>query len=75
MAEPRNSIKQAPRSETNRLIKFKRRYDMYNDNFDDQVISKLGKIYRAFAQLKLDVQLNTNNNIYGRKKGAYICAL
>lgn len=64
MAEPRNSIKQAPRSETNRLIKFKRRYDMYNDNFDDQVISKLGKIYRAFAQLKLDVQLNTNNNIY-----------
>jgi len=64
MAEPRNSIKQAPRSETNRLIKFKRRYDMYNDNFDDQVISKLGKIYRAFAQLKLDVQLNTNNNLY-----------
>jgi len=64
MAEPRNSIKQAPRLETNRLIKFKRRYDMYNDNFDDQVISKLGKIYRAFAQLKLDVQLNTNNNLY-----------
>jgi len=37
---------------------------MYNDNYRDQVISKLGQIYRAFAQLKLDVQINDNNNIY-----------
>jgi hypothetical protein len=50
--------------EAQRLTKFKRRYDMYGDNFDGQVISKLGRIYRAFAQLKLDVQLNTNNNLY-----------
>ena len=50
--------------ETNRITKFNRRYKMYNDNFSEQVIHKLGKIYRAFALLKLDVQLNTNNNIY-----------
>ena len=50
--------------ETNRITKFNNRYQMYNDNFRDQVISKLGQIYRAFAVLKLDVQLNTNNNIY-----------
>lgn len=51
-------------TDNTRLDKFKKRYDMYNDNYDNQVIAKLGKIYRAFAQLKLDVQLNTNNNIY-----------
>jgi len=51
-------------TETARLKKFALRYAMYNDNYDNQVISKLGKIYRAFATLKLDVQLNTNNNIY-----------
>jgi hypothetical protein len=37
---------------------------MYNDNYNNQVVSKLGQIYRAFAQLKLDVQINDNNNIY-----------
>ena len=51
-------------NDTARLKKFALRKAMYDDNYDGQVISKLGKIYRAFAQLKLDVQLNTNNNIY-----------
>tara|TARA_R110002020_G_scaffold166393_3_gene354371 strand:+ start:61 stop:1329 length:1269 start_codon:yes stop_codon:yes gene_type:complete len=37
---------------------------MYNDNFRQQVIYKLGKIYRAFKLLNLDVQINDNNNIY-----------
>ena len=49
---------------TNRLKKFALRYSMYNDNYNNQVVSKLGQIYRAFAQLKLDVQINDNNNIY-----------
>jgi len=50
--------------ETARTKKMALRYAMYNDNYDAQVITKLGKIYKAFAQLKLDVQLNTNNNVY-----------
>ena len=37
---------------------------MYDDNYEAQVVTKLGQIYRAFAQLKLDVQINDNNNIY-----------
>ena len=62
---PSNDIRSNKLSgETNRITKFNNRYQMYNDNFRDQVISKLGQIYRAFAALKLDVQLNTNNNIY-----------
>ena len=60
----RNDIRSTLGTAGTRLDKFKLRYDMYNDNYRDQVISKLGQIYRAFAQLKLDVQLNTNNNIY-----------
>lgn len=44
--------------------KFKRRYEMYNDNFRNQVIYKLGQIYRAFKLLNLDVQINDNNNVY-----------
>jgi len=50
-------------NDTARLKKFALRKAMYDDNYDDQVISKLGRIYRAFAELKLDVQLNTNNNV------------
>ena len=62
---PTNDIRsQRIESDTNRLKKFALRYQMYNDNYRDQVISKLGQIYRAFAQLKLDVQINDNNNIY-----------
>jgi len=49
---------------TNRLKKFALRKAMYDDNYNTQVVSKLGQIYRAFAQLKLDVQINDNNNIY-----------
>jgi len=48
----------------NRLEKFKLRYEMYNDNYREQIIYKLGEIYRAFSQLKLDVQINDNYNIY-----------
>jgi len=62
---PTNDIRnQTIKSDSNRLRKFALRYEMYNDNYRDQVISKLGQIYRAFAQLKLDVQINDNNNIY-----------
>ena len=54
--------------QTNRIFtrvdKFRLRYEMYNDNFRQQVIYKLGKIYRAFKLLNLDVQINDNNNIY-----------
>ena len=60
----RNDIRSTINSNGSRLAKFQRRYDMYNDNYNDQVVSKLGQIYRAFAQLKLDVQINDNNNIY-----------
>ena len=62
---PANDIRsQKINSDTNRLKKFSLRYEMYNDNYNNQVVSKLGQIYRAFAQLKLDVQINDNNNIY-----------
>ena len=62
---PRNDIRSTVfTAPTNRLKKFALRYAMYNDNYNNQVISKLGQIYRAFAQLKLDVQINDNNNIY-----------
>jgi hypothetical protein len=62
---PTNDIRsQKINSNTNRLKKFSLRYEMYNDNYRNQVVNKLGQIYRAFAQLKLDVQINDNNNIY-----------
>jgi hypothetical protein len=57
------SIATASSSNT-RLNKFKRRFEMYNDNYRGQVISKLGQIYRAFKQLNLDVQINDNNNLF-----------
>ena len=61
---PTNDIRSQTKETKNRLEKFKLRYEMYNDNYREQVISKLGQIYRAFAQLKLDVQINDNYNIY-----------
>jgi len=51
-------------NEIKRQSKFQLRYEMYNDNYDTQVINKLGQIYSAFAELKLDVQLHTNTNLY-----------
>jgi hypothetical protein len=51
-------------NDTARLKKFALRKAMYDDNYNTQVVSKLGQIYRAFAQLKLDVQINDNNNVY-----------
>lgn len=47
-----------------RRKKFQLRYEMYSDNFRKQVETKLGQIYRAFAELKLDVQLHANTNLY-----------
>ena len=62
---PRNDIRNTTFDNgTDRLKKFALRKAMYDDNYNNQVISKLGQIYRAFAQLKLDVQINDNNNIY-----------
>ena len=60
----KNDIRSIDPTTKNRLEKFKLRYDMYNDNYREQVIHKLGQLYRAFAQLKLDVQINDNYNIY-----------
>jgi hypothetical protein len=37
---------------------------MYTDNYNDQVVDKLGKIYEAMVKLKLDVQINDHNNLY-----------
>ena len=51
-------------NEDKRREKFNLRYSMYTDNYHEQVIEKLGQIYKSFIQLKLDVQINDNNNIY-----------
>jgi len=51
-------------NEIKRQNKFQLRYEMYNDNYAPQVVNKLGQIYTSFAELKLDVQLHTNTNIY-----------
>lgn len=50
--------------EETRLKKFKLRYEMFNDNYKEQVEQKLGMIYRAFRELKLDVQLHHSTNLY-----------
>lgn len=47
-----------------RVKKFSARYDMYTDNYRDQVVDKLGRIYEAMVKLKLDVQINDHNNLY-----------
>lgn len=60
----KNDIRSIDPTTKNRLEKFKLRYDMYNDNYREQVIHKLGQLYRAFSQLKLDVQINDNYNIF-----------
>jgi len=51
-------------NELKRQEKFRLRFEMYNDNYADQVKKKLGQIYSAFAELRLDVQLHTNSNIF-----------
>lgn len=51
-------------NEIKRQNKFQLRYEMYNDNYDTQVVHKLGQIYSSFAELGLDVQLHTNTNLY-----------
>ena len=49
---------------TNRLNKFSRRYDMYNDNFEGQVKTHLSAIYTKASTLRLDKQLDLTNNIF-----------
>ena len=49
---------------TTRKKKFKRRYDMFNDNYRDQIELRLGQVYTAFRELKLDVQLHHQTNLY-----------
>ena len=44
--------------------KFYLRYQMYNDNFKDQVLNRLKEIYEKAAQIKIDKQLDLTNNIY-----------
>lgn len=51
-------------NDDDRRKKFSLRYEMYNDNYHDQVITKLGQLYKAFVKLGLDVQINDNNNLY-----------
>lgn len=68
IADDPNYLRANREHQTNRIFtrvdKFRLRYEMYNDNFRQQVIYKLGQIYRAFKLLNLDVQINDNNNIY-----------
>jgi len=59
-------IEQIIKDSKDRREKFNLRYKMYHDNYAKQVETKLGQIYRAFVELKLDVQLNKNFNIYKR---------
>lgn len=49
---------------TKRREKFNLRHKMFSDNFYDQVLTKLGAIYTKVKELKLDVQINDNNNLY-----------
>jgi len=44
--------------------KFYLRYQMYNDNFKDQVLDRLKEIYEKASQIKIDKQLDLTNNIY-----------
>lgn len=48
----------------NRLNKFKKRFDMFNDDYRGQVEERLGLIYSSFRELKLDVQLHHSTNVY-----------
>lgn len=50
--------------DTKRREKFNLRHKMFSDNFYDQVLTKLGAIYTKVKELKLDVQINDNNNLY-----------
>lgn len=47
-----------------RMKKFKKRFEMYGDNYHDQVENKLGLMYKAMKELKLDIQINDHNNLY-----------
>lgn len=50
--------------EINRLYKFKKRYEMFHDDYRGQIEEKLGLVYSAFRELKLDVQLHHSTNLY-----------
>ena len=59
-------IEQLIKDSKDRRDKFNLRYKMYHDDYKKQVELKLGQIYRAFVELKLDVQINKNFNIFKR---------
>jgi len=43
---------------------FSNRYNMYNDNYRDQVLKRLTDIYSNAAMLNMDKQLDMTNNVY-----------
>ena len=47
-----------------RVEEFKRRYDMFNDNYRYQVVQHLVDIYSKANEIRLDKQLDVTNNIY-----------
>ena len=42
---------------------FSNRYNMYNDNYRDQVLKRLTDIYANAAKLNMDKQLDMTNNV------------
>lgn len=49
---------------TSRRDKFWLRFRMFNDNYKDQVLTKLKEIYLKSEEIRLDKQLDLTNNIY-----------
>lgn len=47
-----------------RVSKFDMRWNMYNDNYKDQVIRKLREIYSKADVIGMDKQIDLTNNIY-----------
>lgn len=47
-----------------RRKKFELRHKMYGDNYRKQVETKLGEIYTMMIELKLNVQINDNTNLF-----------
>ncbi len=51
-------------SSTDRITKFTKRWDMYNDNYSKQVNMRLSEIYSKVAEIGMDKQIDLTNNIY-----------
>jgi len=43
---------------------FYKRYEMYHDNYRDQVITRLNEIYAKASLLRMDKQLDMTNNVF-----------